>query len=253
MRRFALGILMVLLLPLTACSISAGDYGHDRYPRYGGYYPPPDARWRWDDDLRVYVNPGFPYIYYQDRTYYRWHGNHWSSGQRYNGPWRVIEHRHVPSRLGQRHYPRYRYDNRPDHDWRRDGREGRWERHDDRWDGRDRLDDRQRREFEQHRRSLQQRERDDRWDRRDDHQGRQWQPQRLDGRQDRQPRDERQWNDRRHEQRHERTQQTDERREREVRRSLTGSSGRGDDGRGSRSERHWQGRDGGQWDGHRER
>lgn len=111
MRRFAVAILMVLILPLTACTITAGDHRHGGY---AGHYPPPaHGHWRWDDDLRVYVSVGYPRIYYHDHTYYRWHDSRWSSGRYYNGPWRVIEHRHVPPRLGHRHAaPPPRHDNR---------------------------------------------------------------------------------------------------------------------------------------------
>ena len=171
MRRFAVGILIALILPLTACTIAGGDGGYRDYPRYGGHYPPPsDGRWRWDDDLRVYSSVGSPYLYYHDHTYYRWYDNRWSSGSRFNGPWRVIEHRHVPSRLGQRHRSVQRYDDRrvPDRYWNnRDDRS-------DRRDPRDLRDYRGQSEL--------QRRHDER---RDLRQGQQWQQPRFE-RQDRQ-------------------------------------------------------------------
>ncbi len=65
MRRFAVGILIALILPLTACTVTAGDPG----PYYGRPYPPPaHGQWRWDDDLRVYVSIGYPYVYYHDHS-----------------------------------------------------------------------------------------------------------------------------------------------------------------------------------------
>ena len=175
MRRFAVGILIALILPLTACTIAGGDGGYRDYPRYGGHYPPPsDGRWRWDDDLRVYSNVGSPYLYYHDHTYYRWYDNRWSSGSRFNGPWRVIEHRHVPSRLGQRHRSVQRYDDRrvPDRYWNN---------RDDRSDRRDLRDYRGQSELQRRREALH--ERHD--ERRDLRQGQQWQQPRFE-RQDRQ-------------------------------------------------------------------
>lgn len=200
MRRCAVGILMALILPLTACTVVEGDYGYDDYPRYGdyprhgGYYPPPrDGRWRWDDDLRVYVSTGYPRTYYHDHTYYRWNDNHWSSGRQFNGPWRVIEHRHVPPRLGQRYHSQPRYDNRHydnrRYDYRRDGQ---WERRDQgRYygPGTPQREWRNPSEGEQRLRAWQQeqeRERDWRRQRELQQQQRQWPQQRLDVRQERQ-------------------------------------------------------------------
>ncbi|WPP47426.1 hypothetical protein [Pseudomonas sp. AN-1] len=200
MRRCAVGILMALILPLTACTVVEGDYGYDDYPRYGdyprhgGYYPPPrHGHWRWDDDLRVYVSTGYPRTYYHDHTYYRWNDNHWSSGRQFNGPWRVIEHRHVPPRLGQRYHSQPRYDNRHydnrRHDYRGDGQ---WERRDQgRYygPGTPQREWRNPSEGEQRLRAWQQeqeRERDWRRQRELQQQQRQWQQQRLDVRQERQ-------------------------------------------------------------------
>ncbi|WP_201487211.1 hypothetical protein [Pseudomonas sp. OF001] len=200
---------MALILPLTACTVVEGDYGYDDYPRYGdyprhgGYYPPPrDGRWRWDDDLRVYVSTGYPRTYYHDHTYYRWNDNHWSSGRQFNGPWRVIEHRHVPPRLGQRYHSQPRYDNRHYDNRHYDNRHYDNRRHDDRGDGQwERRDQgryygpgtpqrewRNPSEGEQRLRAWQQeqeRERDWRRQRELQQQQRQWQ-QRLDVRQERQ-------------------------------------------------------------------
>ncbi len=200
MRRCAVGILMALILPLTACTVVEGDYGYDDYPRYGdyprhgGYYPPPrDGRWRWDDDLRVYVSTGYPRTYYHDHTYYRWNDNHWSSGRQFNGPWRVIEHRHVPPRLGQRYHSQPRYDNRHYDNRRHDDRgDGQWERRDQgRYygPGTPQREWRNPSEGEQRLRAWQQeqeRERDWRRQRELQQQQRQWQQQRLDVRQERQ-------------------------------------------------------------------
>ncbi|THG87265.1 hypothetical protein E5198_00090 [Pseudomonas sp. A-1] len=191
---------MALILPLTACTVVEGDYGYDDYPRYGdyprhgGYYPPPrDGRWRWDDDLRVYVSTGYPRTYYHDHTYYRWNDNHWSSGRQFNGPWRVIEHRHVPPRLGQRYHSQPRYDNRHYDNRRHDDRgDGQWERRDQgRYygPGTPQREWRNPSEGEQRLRAWQQeqeRERDWRRQRELQQQQRQWQQQRLDVRQERQ-------------------------------------------------------------------
>lgn len=111
MRRLAVGVLLALILPLSACTMYDDDYGDGGY--YDRPYPPPGhGDWRWDNDLGAYGNVGYPYVYYHDHAYYRWHDNHWSSGPGYGGPWRVIEHRYVPARLGQRYYPRQLHDNR---------------------------------------------------------------------------------------------------------------------------------------------
>lgn len=259
MRRFAVGVLIALLiLPLTACTITAGDYG---YPHHGGYYPPPaHGHWRWDDDLRVYVSVGDPYLYYHDHTYYRWHDNHWSSGSRFNGPWRVVEHRYVPSRLGQRYYSRPRYDDHRRYDDRRDGY---WDRRDDRRDRyynpqqREWQNQRERREAEQ--RFQQRRDADragggSRWERNvlDRYQERRWPQQRIDGRQDRQwqqPRHEgrqdRQWqqrDERRHEQR-------GEQRSRQERRAVSQSHSRPSESQGNRMSPSRQHDGGRQWQG----
>ena len=176
MRRFAVGILLALILPLSACTVYDGDYGHGGY--YSRPYPPPSyGDWRWDDDLRVYANVGYPNIYYHDHVYYRWYGDRWSSASGFRGPWRVIEHRHVPPRLGQRYYPRPHYDYRRDHD-RYDSR--------DRYDYRDRRDYRNDRDYRE-RRDWQNRDHDDRprdrdrddgrWERRDERYGERFQEQ----------------------------------------------------------------------------
>ncbi|MNP97165.1 hypothetical protein D3C85_97600 [compost metagenome] len=280
MRRFAVGILIVLILPLTACTLSAGDGGYHDYPRYGGHYPPPShGHWRWDDDLRVYINVGSPYLYYHDHTYYRWYGDRWSSGPRFNGPWRVIEHRHVPSRLGQRHRPAQRhYDDRrtPDRYWdHRDDRSDRRAYRDQR-DQRDLRDFRGQSEQERRREALHGRSDE----RRDLRQGQQWQQprferqerqtqqqrfeqqrrqveQRFEGRQQpqwRQPREEhraQEWGDGR---RHESRQQGSEPRQRQERRTVI-QSNRQDGGQERRSQsRPQQERQGGrQWEGRGER
>jgi hypothetical protein len=73
---------LVLLLPLAACSVHVG--GH-RPPPY--YAPPAHVEWRWDPSIDAYVVLGWPHLYYRDRTYYRWHSNHWYSSSRHDGPW----------------------------------------------------------------------------------------------------------------------------------------------------------------------
>ncbi|HEY6610466.1 MAG TPA: hypothetical protein VIZ86_04955 [Pseudomonas sp.] len=284
MRRFAVGILIALILPLTACTIAGGDGGYRDYPRYGGHYPPPsDGHWRWDDDLRVYINVGYPYLYYHDHTYYRWHDNHWSSGSRFNGPWRVMEHRHVPSRLGQRHRSVQRYDDRrvPDRYWNnRDDRSDRRDYRDHR-DYRDLRDYRGQSELQRRREALHERH-DERGERRDLRQGQQWQQpryerqdrqvqqqrfeqqrreiqQRSEGRQQPQwqrPREERRAQERGDERRHEsrQLQQGGEPRQRNERRAVT-QSNRQDGGHDRHSQsRPQQERQGGrQWEGRGER
>ena len=159
MRRFAVGILLALILPLSACTVYEGDYGYEPY--YGRPYPPPSyGDWRWDDDLRVYVSVGYPYVYYHDHVYYRWYDNHWSSGPGFRGPWRVVEHRHVPARLGQRYSPRQYHDGRRDND-RYDYRRPRY----DQRDIRDHQDYRDRQDW-QHRQDMDRR--DNRLERRDE-------------------------------------------------------------------------------------
>lgn len=290
MRRFAVGILIALILPLTACTIAGGDGGYRDYPRYGGHYPPPsDGHWRWDDDLRVYINVGYPYLYYHDHTYYRWHDNHWSSGSRFNGPWRVMEHRHVPSRLGQRHRSVQRYDDRrvPDRYWNnRDDRSDRRDYRDHRdyrdyRDYRDLRDYRGQSELQRRREALHERH-DERGERRDLRQGQQWQQpryerqdrqvqqqrfeqqrreiqQRSEGRQQPQwqrPREERRAQERGDERRHEsrQLQQGGEPRQRNERRAVT-QSNRQDGGHDRHSQsRPQQERQGGrQWEGRGER
>lgn len=285
MRFFAVGILIALILPLTGCTIAAGDGGYHDYPRYGGHYPPPpDGHWRWDDDLRVYINVGYPYLYYHDHTYYRWHDNHWSSGPRFNGPWRVVEHRHVPSRLGQHHRPSQRYyDDRRAPDRYRHNRDDRSDRRDyrdhrDQRDHRDRRDYRGQSELERRREALHGRSDD----RRDLRQGQQWQQPRFE-RQDRQvqqrrfeqrrqqdeqrfdrrqqpqwqrPREERraqEWRDERRQESRQ-LQQRSEPRQRSERRAVT-QSNRQDGGRERHSQsRPQQERQGGrQWEGRGER
>ena len=288
MRRFAVGILIALILPLTACTIAGGDGGYRDYPRYGGHYPPPsDGRWRWDDDLRVYSNVGSPYLYYHDHTYYRWYDNRWSSGSRFNGPWRVIEHRHVPSRLGQRHRSVQRYDDRrvPDRYWNnRDDRS-------DRRDPRDLRDYRGQSELQRRREALH--ERHD--ERRDLRQGQRWQQprferqdrqvqqprfeqrrrevqQRFEGRQDRQPQQQRleqqrsegrqqpQWQRPREERRAQQRgderrqesrqlQQRSEPRQRSERRAVTQSNQDGGHERRSQSRPQQERQGGRQWEG----
>lgn len=215
MRRLTIGLLMVLILPLTACTVVEADHGYRDYPRHGGYYPPPSrGHWRWDDDLRVYVSAGYPRVYYHDHTYYRWHDNRWASGRHFNGPWRGIEHRHVPSRLGQRYYspPRHddrRYDHRRDDGWRQRG-----DRYYDPY-RREWQNQHERREAEQRfqqRRDTDRDGRDSRWERnvleRHQNRNREWPQQRPGGGQDRhwQQRDQRH-----HEQRAEQRQRQERR------------------------------------------
>lgn len=151
MRRLAVGVLLALLLPLAACSISAGDRDYRGY-RYDsghrGHYPPPhEGRWRWDDDVRAYVSLGYPSVYYgPDRRYLRWHDNRWVRSSNWRGPWRAVDYRQVPAPLIHRHRP----DARWHHDGRRDYREQWRQPHEGNWQ-RDRHDghaDWQRREFE---------------------------------------------------------------------------------------------------------
>lgn len=151
MRRLAVGVLLALLLPLAACSISAGDRDYRGY-RYDsghrGHYPPPhEGRWRWDDDVRAYVSLGYPSVYYgPDRRYLRWHDNRWVRSSHWRGPWRAVDYRQVPAPLIHRHRP----DARWHHDGRRDYREQWRQPHEGNWQ-RDRHDghaDWQRREFE---------------------------------------------------------------------------------------------------------
>lgn len=151
MRRLAVGVLLALLLPLAACSISAGDRDYRGY-RYDsghrGHYPPPhEGRWRWDDDVRAYVSLGYPSVYYgPDRRYLRWHDNRWVRSSHWRGPWRAVDYRQVPAPLIHRHRP----DARWHHDGHRDYREQWRQPHEGNWQ-RDRHDghaDWQRREFE---------------------------------------------------------------------------------------------------------
>jgi hypothetical protein len=228
MRRFAVGILIALILPLTACTVVEGDGGYRDYPRYGGYYPPPShGHWRWDDDLRVYINVGYPDLYYHDHTYYRWHGNRWTSGPRFNGPWRVVEHRHVPSRLGQRHRSVQRYDDdrrAPDRYW--NNRDGRSDRRDHR-SQRDLRDYRGQSELQRRREALH-----DRGVR----QGQQWQQPRFE-RQERQTQQQRFEQQRRQvEQRFEGRRQPQWQRPREERRALDRGDGRRHESRQHNSE-----------------
>lgn len=138
MRRLAVGVLLALLLPLSACTVNTVDRGYRGAP-YAGHYPPPsDGRWRWDDDLRVYVSVGTPYLYYShDRSYFRWYDNRWGRASHYRGPWRTVEYRYVPAPLIKRHpAPRPRYDERRRDDRRYRPDDGRRDRHDDRYDRR---------------------------------------------------------------------------------------------------------------------
>ena len=154
MRRLAVGVLLALLLPLAACSISAGDRDYRGYRYDSGHrchYPPPhEGRWRWDDDVRAYVSLGYPSVYYgPDRRYLRWHDNRWVRSSHWRGPWRAVDYRQVPAPLIHRHRP----DARWHHDGRRDYREQWRQPHEGNWQ-RDRHDghaDWQRREFERQR------------------------------------------------------------------------------------------------------
>jgi hypothetical protein len=88
---------LVLLLPLAACSVHVG--GH-RPPPY--YAPPAHVEWRWDPGIDAYVVLGWPHLYYRDRTYYRWHGNHWYSSSRHDGPW-AKGPKHMPPGLNKKY------------------------------------------------------------------------------------------------------------------------------------------------------
>jgi hypothetical protein len=51
----------------------------------------------------VYVAVGVPYdIYFVGGRYYYMHGDHWFWAHGYDGPWVVVEHRHLPPGL-QKH------------------------------------------------------------------------------------------------------------------------------------------------------
>ena len=98
--KFRLLLLLVLLLPLTACTVYSGGYGGYRPP----YDPPPYGQWRWDPGLSVYVSLGHAHLYYGDRYYYRWRDGGWYWSSRYEGPWQVRDYRHVPPGLYKK-YP----------------------------------------------------------------------------------------------------------------------------------------------------
>lgn len=50
------------------------------------------------------VAVGIPYdVVFIDNQYYAYRGNHWYCGPRYNGPWRSVGYRYLPTQL--RHYP----------------------------------------------------------------------------------------------------------------------------------------------------
>ena len=100
MRRLMVCGALALLL-LGGCTVAPAPY-YDR-----PYAAPSYGQWRWDDDLGLYVSIGSPYLYYADHTYYRWSDRYWIAAPRYNGPWRTIDRRQVPSRLERRYYPGY--------------------------------------------------------------------------------------------------------------------------------------------------
>lgn len=74
-------LLVSLAVSLTACTVQVG--GHRPNPYYA---PPAHVEWRWDPGIDAYVVLGWPHLYYRDRTYYRWHDNHWYSSSRHDGP-----------------------------------------------------------------------------------------------------------------------------------------------------------------------
>src|SRR5262245_20289243 len=48
----------------------------------------------------MYVAVCVPYdIYFVSGRYYYWHHDHWFFASGYNGPWVVVEHRHMPPGL----------------------------------------------------------------------------------------------------------------------------------------------------------
>ena len=123
--------------------------------------------------LGFYIAVGTPYdIYRVDNVYYLYDNNTWYRGSYYDGPWRIVKHKHLPRHLRTRKYKEIRYirdreyrhyrsDNRryrgrhfkpvrsikenlknevrPGHDGRHDRRDDRYDRRDDH---RDRDDDR---------------------------------------------------------------------------------------------------------------
>lgn len=95
-------LLVALLLPLSACSLSlgGGDYGYYGHPHH---VPPPYGDWRWDDDLDVYVSIGYPRLYFRDRVYYRWDDHGWYRGEDYRGPWKPQGHKGIPPGLSREH------------------------------------------------------------------------------------------------------------------------------------------------------
>lgn len=55
-------------------------------------------------ELGFSVAVGIPYdVVYIDSQYYAYRGNHWYCGQRYNGPWKSVGYRYLPTQL--RRYP----------------------------------------------------------------------------------------------------------------------------------------------------
>lgn len=199
MKRWTTWVALALALLLAGCTVSAG------YPYYARPYPPPAyGDWRWDDDLSLYVNLGYPYLYYGDHVYYRWYEDRWASGPAYYGPWRYVERGAVPPGLWRRYSPRRGYEEREPR-WERHDVERRWDRDDARWPRREveprdfrreqgvpvlprHTDERresQLRELERRRDMLHQGG-ERRWPQDADGQPRQWQPPRGDA--ERQPR-----------------------------------------------------------------
>lgn len=95
---------LALSLPLVACTVQVGgDRGHWVEAPPAHYAPPPGVEWRWDPDLDVYVVLGWPYLYYRDRIYYRWHEhNGWYWSDRHDGPWNKGQ-RQLPPGLSNKH------------------------------------------------------------------------------------------------------------------------------------------------------
>ena len=117
-------------------------YNHEpprrHHPRFRIHRKP---RFIYTPRLGFSVSIGNPYdmIHYGGR-YYLYDRGHWYSAHRYNGPWRYVEHRHLPRRIRRfRHHEIRRYrdgvcgiQHRDRRDWRN--------RRDRRYDRRDRYD-----------------------------------------------------------------------------------------------------------------
>jgi hypothetical protein len=59
--------------------------------------------------LGFWVAVGVPYdMVFIDGYYYLFHGNYWYASPRYNGPWTVIVHEHLPPGLRKHHHAKIR-------------------------------------------------------------------------------------------------------------------------------------------------